>query len=322
MAHSRKHFMAGFLSYLIWGFVPVFFKEISAHDPYEIIFYRIAIAALVIAFVLTFDLKKSHADIFMLYSRSIKDFAMMLVLNVVGAFLLVINWISYVYVINNVSVNAGAFAYLILPIVTTFLAFFILKEKMNAFKWGGVLLSGISCYLMAHIDLHQIIYIASVTFSYSFYMITQRRNTFLNRKTALAIQMIIGTAVMLVINPEPAAGSTLDTHFWIFITLIAVVFTITPLLLNLYALNGMESSQLAFLIYINPISSFLIGILVYNEKLDPLAVLAYGLLAVSIVVFNWDLILKIIEKSSGMKLKPLPVEIETTEKIKTSDDIP
>lgn len=244
----------------------------------------------------------------------------MLSLNALGAVLLVINWVTYVYVVNNVSVNAGAFAYLILPIVTTFLAFFILKEKLNLFKWAGVILSGISCYLMAHIDIHQIIYIACVTFSYSFYMITQRRNTFLNRKTALTIQMLIGAIIMLIVNPTPALGSALDMHFWIFITIIAVVFTITPLLLNLYALNGMESSQLAFLIYINPISSFLIGLLIYNEKLDPLAVIAYALLAVSIVIFNWDLILKIIEKSSGIKFKPIPIETEPVEKRTISDD--
>lgn len=319
MKNSKKHFIAGFLSYVIWGFVPIFFKQISAHDPYEIIFYRIWIAATVITIVLSLNFKKSWSDISSLYRRSVKDFMRMISLNVIGALLLVTNWITYVYVINNISVNAGSFAYLILPIVTTFLAFFILKEKLNPSKWTGVILSGISCYLMAHIDIHQIIYIACITFSYSFYMITQKRNTFLNRKTALTIQMIIGALVMLIINPAPAIGSVLDTHFWIFITIISVVFTITPLLLNLFALNGMESSQLAFLIYINPIVSFLIGIFVYNEKLDPLAVIAYALLAVSIVIFNWDLIVKIIEKSSRINFQPIPVEIETAEK-NLSDD--
>lgn len=163
---------------------------------------------------------------------------------------------------------------------------------------------------MAHIDIHQIMYIACVTFSYSFYMITQRRNTFLNRKISLTIQMIIGAGIMLFVNPAPATGTILDLHFWIFISIVAVAFTITPLLLNLYALNGMESSQLAFLIYINPISSFLIGLLVYHEKLDPLAVIAYALLGISIIIFNWDLILKILERSTGITLKPIPVEVE------------
>ena len=322
MNNSKKHLLSGFFSYVIWGFVPIFFKEIRAHDPYEIIYYRIGIAALVMALVLSLDLKKSWSDFITLFSHSKKDFSTMLALNTIGGLLLVANWVSYVYVINNISVNAGAFAYLILPIVTTFLAFFILKEKMNPFKWAGVILSGISCYLIAHVDIHQILYISIITFSYSFYMITQRRNTFLNRKTSLAMQMALGAALMLIINPGATAGSVLDAHFWIFITVIAVVFTVTPLLLNLYALNGMESSQLAFLIYVNPITSFLIGVLIYGEKLEFIAVIAYALQAVSIVIFNWDLLLKVIERSTGMRLKPVPVEIEVNEKPGVPNDRP
>ncbi len=309
MSGSRKHLLAGFFSYVIWGFVPIFFKEIHTHDPYEIIYYRIGIAALVMALAVSFDLKKTWEDVTALFSRSKKDFSSMLALNAVGGLLLVANWISYVYVINNISVNAGAFAYLILPIVTTFLAFFILNEKMNPFKWAGVILSGISCYLIAHVDINQILYISIITFSYSFYMITQRRNTFLNRKISLSIQMALGALLMLMLNPVASEGSVLDAHFWIFITIIAVVFTVTPLLLNLFALNGMESSQLAFLIYVNPITSFLIGVLIYGETLEFVAVIAYALQAVSIMIFNWDLLIKVIERSTGMRLKPIPVEI-------------
>ena len=311
MSASKKHLVSGFMSYVIWGFVPIFFKEISAHDPYEIIYYRIGIAALAMGIVLSLDIQKSWTEFSSVYKKSSKDFFFMLSLNVLGSILLVANWISYVYVINSISVNAGAFAYLILPIVTTFLAFFFLNEKLTPFRWAGVILSGISCYLMAHIDVHQILYISIITFSYSFYMITQRNNTYLSRKNALAIQMVLGALIMIAVDPSTAGGPALDGHFWIFITIIAVVFTITPLLLNLYALNGMESSQLAFLIYVNPITSFLIGVLLYNEKLETIAIVAYALQAFSIAIFNWDLILKVLKKTTGIKFSPVPVKIES-----------
>ncbi len=251
------------------------------------------------------------------YSASSKSFFVMLSLNALGGILLVANWISYVYVINHISVNAGAFAYLILPIVTAFLAFFFLKEKLTLFRWAGILLSSISCYLMAHIDLNQILYISIITFSYSFYMITQRRNTYLSRKNALTIQMVLGALIMIALDPTPATGPPSDAHFWIFISIIAVVFTIAPLLLNLYALNGMESSQLAFLIYVNPITSFLIGVAIYHENLDPVAIIAYALQAVSIIIFNWDLILKVIEKSTGIRLKPVTLKVDHEDQRKT-----
>jgi chloramphenicol-sensitive protein RarD len=299
---------------VIWGFVPIFFKGISTHDPYEIIYYRIIIAALAITIIIGIGVRNFASEISSVHKSSPKFFLWMILLNATGAILLLVNWISYVYVVNSISVNAGSFAYLILPIVTAFLAFFILKERLSLFRWIGISLSAISCYLIAHIDPNQVLYISIVTLSYSFYMITQRKNTYLSRKNALAIQMVLGAFIMIAIDPSPPGGPALDGHFWIFITIIAVVFTITPLLLNLFALNGMESSQLAFLIYVNPITSFLIGVLMYNEQLEAIAIAAYALQAFSIVIFNWDLILKVLEKSTGIKFSPVPIEVESADK--------
>ena len=44
------------------------------------------------------------------------------------------NWICYIYLINNISVNAGAFAYTILPIATAFIAHFTIKERLSKLK--------------------------------------------------------------------------------------------------------------------------------------------------------------------------------------------
>ncbi|NUM79512.1 EamA family transporter [bacterium] len=298
---SKKHFLAGLSSYVIWGFVPLLFKELSAFDDYEIIFYRVFVAALAMAVVFSMDWKASWNAVADVFRQSQKDFWIMMTLTLVGGALLMVNWVTYVYVVNHVSIHGAAFAYLILPIATTFLAFFILGEKLNKNKWAGIVLSGISCYLMANVDVNQILYIAAITLSYSFYMITQRRNLYVNRRISLSMQMVAGVLMMLLIDPIKTPVGELDFHFWLFVSLIALFFTITPLLLNLFALNGMESSQLAFLIYVNPIISFVIGVTIYGEELDWLAVTAYSLMAIAIVIFNWELIGHAAKKSGLYK---------------------
>jgi len=293
--------MTGLSSYIIWGFVPIFLKQLKSFDDYEIIFYRILLAALTMAVVMSFDFKQTVQEVSAVWKSSKRDFFLMLTLTLIGGGLLATNWVTYVYVVNHVSINAASFAYLILPIATTFLAFFILGEKLNSNKWLAVLLSGISCYLMANIDLKQILYISAITLSYSFYLITQRHNTRINRKISVFIQMILGTLLMLFIDPIKTAPAELTGAFWLYVSIIAVVFTVTPLLLNLHALNGMESSQLAFLIYVNPIIAFITGILIYHEKLTFLAAMSYLLLGVAIVIFNWEYIVKAAEKSGLTK---------------------
>lgn len=295
--NSKKHFFSGLMSYVIWGFVPIFLKKLQGFDDYEIIFYRILLAAVAMTGVALILWGETSEAIGGLYRRSKKDFLQMFILTSIGGGLLATNWVTYVYVVNHVSINAASFSYLILPIATAFLALIFLKEKLNGMRWAAVAMSGVSCYLMANVDARQMVYIAAITLSYSFYLITQRKNTYMPRRTNLALQMIIGTVLLLMIDPIHTAPSDLPAHFWINVTIIAIVFTVTPLLLNLFALNGMGSSQLAFLIYINPIISFITAIVWYGEDLDELAVISYSLLAVAILLFNWEIIIKAAEKT-------------------------
>ena len=47
----------------------------------------------------------------------------------------------------------------------------------------------------------------------------------------------------------------------------------------------------------NPIISFLIGIILYKEKMDKFTLVAYALLTVALFIFNWEWI----SKKSPMK---------------------
>ncbi len=199
------------------------------------------------------------------------------------------------------SINAAAFGYLILPITTALLALVILGEKLNSAKWAAVGLSAISCYLMSRVETKDIIYILSIALTYSFYLISQRKNTYLPRRVSVGVQMMVGTLLMLFLDPIHHSPAELGGYFWLIVFIISAVFTVTPLLLNLYALNGMNSSQLAYLIYINPIISFFAGVLMYGEHLEGWSVVAYGLLVVAIFIFNWEWIEK-------FRLKPLAEE--------------
>jgi chloramphenicol-sensitive protein RarD len=90
----------------------------------------------------------------------------------------------------------------------------------------------------------------------------------------------------------PAAHGPVPSQsiFYLLILTIAVFFTIIPLLLNLYALQGLKSSTTGILIYINPLVGFLIAVIYYHERITWLQVAGYGLMLVSIITFNWEAI--------------------------------
>ena len=82
-------------------------------------------------------------------------------------------------------------------------------------------------------------------------------------------------------GPIPVAFS-----FYELILIIAMIPTILPLFLNLYALKGLRSSTVGILLYINPLLNFMIAILHFGERLNSLQLVAYGVIFFSVILFN------------------------------------
>jgi chloramphenicol-sensitive protein RarD len=75
--------------------------------------------------------------------------------------------------------------------------------------------------------------------------------------------------------------------FFLQVLLLAVVFTILPLWLNLFALKGLNSSTMGILLYINPILNFIVAAIIFNEPTEMIQIIGYAAIFASIVIFNW-----------------------------------
>lgn len=287
MQSNKKFFAAGTLSYLLWGFLPVMFKLLSNFKSTDIIFYRICLSAIFIGIFFLFTKFKIYTVLSNLYQKSRSKFLNAILLNFIGSLCLVSNWLIYAYVVQHINVHTAAIGYLILPIITAFLALIILKESLSSLQWIAIGLSSISCYLISHIAIQEVLYILTIALSYSFYLITQRRNIYTTRLVNLGLQTLIGSLLMFFFVPNITPVQNLTISFWIYLPLIAIFFTVTPLLLNMYALHGINTASLSFIGYINPIMGFLLGIFIYNEKIGTTEAIAYIILALSLLIFNW-----------------------------------
>ena len=187
---------------------------------------------------------------------------------------------------NHISVKTAAFAYLVCPILTTVIAYFILKEKLTRLQWGAVVLSISGCILLSFNHFMDLFYSLVVAATYAIYLIIQKKITSVDKFLVLSAQLLITAIVMLPLFPVLSGPVPQETSFYGYITIIAVVFTILPLFLNLYALKGIKSSTVGILLYINPIIGFFLSALYYGEPVTMLQISAYSLIIVSIAVFN------------------------------------
>ena len=207
-------------------------------------------------------------------------------LTLVGSLILASNWLIFIYVINHVSVKAGSLAYLICPILTTVFAFFLLHERLSKWQWMAVCLSVFSCVLLSINHFQDIFYSLVVATTYALYLVSQRKNSEIDKFLVLNIQLLFIALIILPFYPRYSGAIPTESVFYICLLCIVVLFTIVPLFLNLYALKGLNSSTVGILMYINPMINFGLAIFHFKEAVTLLQMVSYFLILVSIILFN------------------------------------
>lgn len=282
------------MAFVIWGFIPFPLKAVSGYASSQIMFYRLSFALLgTIVLLLTVKRKAFLADWQKFHSESWQARRKLLGIIATASLLLSFNWLLFIYVVNKVSVQAGSFSYLICPILTSLLGYVVLSEKLLRNQWLAISLSIVSCALVASGSLLSLAMSLLVATSYAFYLIAQRKFQGYDKIVLLGLQLFIS---FLVIAPWywltlPEAGATLpDAHFLTQTLILGIFFTIVPLFLNLFALKELTSGTVGILMYLNPLINFTMAFLYFGEMASLQQIVAYGLIFVSIVVYNWHLV--------------------------------
>jgi len=283
----NKYYLSALSSFVMWGFFSLALKPLHDYPSLDILFYRIFFATallLLINLLVRYNIVKDNINIFKGLNKKKKT--KFLSLTIVGGFLLVVNWYLFMFAMNHISLKSASFAYLACPIITTILAFFILKERLNFWQWFSVALCVISCLILSYGDLIGLIYSLVIATTFALYLISQRKNNLFDKFIVLTIQMVIASVVLAPFFPFYSAEIPTESLFYILLMVIVVFFTIIPLFLNLYALKGMNSSAVGILMYTNPLINFLLALFYFKEAINTAQIISYSLILVSIIIFN------------------------------------
>jgi chloramphenicol-sensitive protein RarD len=284
---NTRYYAAAITAFTIWGFFSLALKPLSVYPSLDILFYRVFSSAVIMLVAAVLLRRKAARDAGKRYAALPPDQKRGLVLQVLGGGLFLMgNWFFFIYVTNQISVKAAAFAYFVCPILTAVLACFFLKEQLNRMQWMAVLLSGIGCGLLAFNSLMNLVYSLVIALSYALYLVSQRKDYGVDRFLVLTLEVVLAALILLPFYPAAAGKAPRVFSFYGPISFIAVFFTIIPLYLNLYALKGLRSSTVGILLYITPLLGVIIAVMIYSEKLDTLQYIAYGAIFFSVILFH------------------------------------
>ncbi|TJZ62052.1 permease [Sphingobacterium olei] len=292
-----KYFLAAFLAPLIWGFMSIAIRWVKNYPAEDILYYRILTALVILwSFILVFRRSVMHTDIIHYRSLQPTEKKRIISLTLLASVLIFGNWFAYIYAVNHVSIQSAAFAYLICPLLTAVSAYILLKEQLSAVKKVALLLAMISVGMLASGSITEVIWSISVGLLYALYLVIQRVAQGFDKLNVLAVQLFICAVFVipkLIFNQHSIPDSA---TFWITILVIAVLFTIIPLYMSMYALTKISSTTTGVLLYINPLIAFTLAVIYFKEIVDPHKYIAYAIIALAIILFNWQTVKRLSKK--------------------------
>jgi len=289
----NKYYAAALIAFIIWGFFSLAIKPLHNYPSLDILFYRVFFSTTLLLIINLFfrsELLKNSLKLFQSFSNKKKRNTLLLTIS--GGFLLVFNWFLFMYAVNHVSLQSASLAYLICPIITTVLAYIILKEKLDTWQWIAVAICIVSCAILSYGHATELIYSFIIATSFAMYLISQRRNNEFDKFLILTIQLAIASLVLIPFYPTYGSAVPTESLFYMMMGLIVVLFTIIPLFLNLFALKGMNSSAVGILMYTNPLINFVLALFYFKEDIQFSQLIAYSLIGISIIVFNKKILFK------------------------------
>lgn len=286
--NNRKYYAAAVLAFSVWGFFPWVLKSLADYTAGEILYFRIMFSSILLLFIVgLLRNSKLRKDIATFKPYPSVEKIKIITLWLAGGLLLTINWLTFIYTVNQVNIRTASFSYLICPVLTAALGYVVLKEKMTPTQWVAVVLCAISCIMMGMNSVSELGYSFTTAITYGLYLVLQRLYKEFDRMTVLSVQILFSFLLLNIFQGYLLDSVPGETSFYIIIATVAAVFTILPLFLNLYALIGISSATVGILMYINPIFNFTIAFLVFNEKVTALQVIGYSIIAIALVVFNY-----------------------------------
>lgn len=290
-----KHYAAVITAFLIYGLFSLPLKALDSYDSVDILLSRLLTASTMLLLISsTFRRRASRDNISIFRKMNHKEKKNAVLVNGISSVMLAANWYLFIFVMNRVSVNATSLAYLLCPIITTILAYIFLKDKLSRLQWLAVLLSVFSCILLSFGELRDMFFSFLIGLTYAIYLVLQKNNMQLDRFFTLTFQIVCATLLLSPLFAYQHSQPAKAMYFYGFIILIAGVFTILPMFLNVYALNKLSSSTAGIFIYLNPILSFLLAIFYFNEPMSGVKIWAYSIVFISVFLFNARLLYRLL----------------------------
>lgn len=276
--------LAGVAAYGIWGVFPLYFHLLSTASPVEILCHRILWSLLVMLIVLACRRDWAWIRPLLGERRRILELG-------VAAVLIAVNWLVYVWAVDEGRVVDAALGYFINPLVTVTLGVVVLHERLRRLQWIAVALGALAVVVIA-VGYGQFPLVAlTLAFSFAGYGFLKKRITLTPVQSLTTETAILAPMAILAMAYLAATGGTVFANQGAALSLLLAstgVVTALPLVLFAASARRIPLTMLGLLQYLTPSLQFLCGVFVFHESMPGERWAGFALVWVALMCMSFD----------------------------------
>lgn len=282
---DRTGLTAALGAYVIWGLMPLYLLLVRSVPAFEFVGWRI-IWTLPLCLLIAL-LRKQWPELRAAFAhrRTLGWLAL-------SATLIAVNWVVYVWAIQNGQVYAASLGYYINPLVNVLLGTMLLGERLTRRQWIAVALAAIGVSLLAAGALTTLWISLTLALSFGSYGLI-RKQVAVGAVPGLTIEstLLLLPSFGVALYYAQTEGSSFAVSTDLSLAIMAGgAFTAFPLLLFAIAARKLPYSTLGFIQFLAPSIVFILGLTVFGEELKPAQAACFACIWAAAAVFAWDMI--------------------------------
>ena len=272
----------GLGAYVSWGLFPAFFPLLKPAGAFEVLAHRIVwtlafMAVVVVASRRLTDLRHIERRTWVLLACA--------------SALISVNWVIYIYAVNNGHVVDAALGYFINPLVSVALGVLLFRERLNRAQSVALVVAVVAVVVLGvEVGTPPVIALG-LALSFGLYgavkkVVATDPRVSVGIEAGLAAPFALG--YLAVLGMSGHATFAVNGPWHLVLMVVSGPVTAIPLLLFAGAAQRLPLVTLGLLMYLTPVMQMTWGVLVGHEPMPPARWLGFAMIWVALAVFSAD----------------------------------
>jgi chloramphenicol-sensitive protein RarD len=281
---SSRGLAAAAGAFVIWGLFPLYLVGLTNVSALEITAHRVVWSCVFVLVLLAV-----RRELGTLSAAVARPGVLMRL--VASAVLVTVNWVAFVWGVNQNHVVEVSLGYYINPLVNVLLGIFVLSERLNRVQWIAVALAAAGVAYLTLVTGRLPWIALTVAISFGLYGLI-RKTIRVDALPGLGIEMMmlapiaVGYLIWREVNGIGTLGHTsglVDT-----LLIVSGVITATPLALFSYGARQLPYSTIGILQYIAPSLQLACAVFFLGEPFQRARVVGFSLIWIALAVYAVD----------------------------------